>query len=80
MKRLRHLPASDAPPLTFEIEGLQAQAKAAKALLLSAKLGKLDVSFSPFGVRIKGAKDEAEKRRALVIIWPVVLGPLRLDE
>lgn len=79
-RRLQHLAASDAPALLFEIEGLQEEAKAARELLVSAGMSKLDVSFSPFGVRIKGAKDEVERRRALMIIWPVVLGPLRVDD
>jgi hypothetical protein len=79
-RHLLHASASDTPLLAFEVEGLQEQAKAAKALLVSARLEKLDVAFSPFGVRIKGARDPAEKRRALLVIWPVVLGQLRLDD
>lgn len=78
--RLLHLPAAEAPPLVFELEGLQAQAKAAQKALEAAGLRQVAAAFSPFGVKLKGAKDEAERRRALVALWPAALGPLRVDE
>lgn len=77
---LLHLPAAEAPPLVFEVEGLQAQAKAAQKALEAAGLRHVSAAFSPFGVKLKGARDEAERRRALVALWPVALGPLRVDE
>ena len=77
--RLAHLPAADAPPISLEGDGLMAELKAAQAALAAAGL-KLRVALSPFGLRVQGAKDEAEKHRALRLIWPFILGPLRLDE
>ena len=67
------------PRMTFELEGLQAEAKAAQKLLDDAGL-KVTVAISPWGVKLKGAKDDAEKRQALIAIWPAILGPLRLDD
>ena len=67
------------PHIVFELEGLQAEAKAAQELLDKAGLH-VTVGISPWGVKLKGAKDEAEKRKALMTIWPAILGPLRLDE
>ncbi|HUJ26870.1 MAG TPA: hypothetical protein VLW85_12680 [Myxococcales bacterium] len=67
------------PRMTFELEGLQAEARAAQKLLDDAGL-KVTVGLSPWGVKLKGAKDEAETRKALVAIWPAILGPLRFDE
>lgn|GEM_PF-1670780 len=66
--------------LSFELEGLQAEAKAAQDELIKADLAHLTIALSPYGVKIRGAKDEAEKRRALVAVWGAVLGPLRLDD
>lgn len=67
------------PHMVFELEGLQAEAKAAQKLLDDAKLP-ITVAISPWGVKLKGAKDEAQKRKALMAIWPAILGPLRLDD
>ena len=78
-KRLLHLPAADAPALEFELEGQQESLKAAGALLVQAGLGGVTLRLSPFGVKLAGAKDAAEERRALRTIWPALLGPLRID-
>jgi hypothetical protein len=69
------------PPerIIFEIEGLQAEMKAAQEELRRAGLGQVEVAISPYGVRLKGVRDEAERRKALRAIWPAILGPLRLD-
>ncbi len=67
------------PKMIFELEGMQAEAKAAQEELQKAGLTTVQVALSPWGVKLKGTKDEAEKRRALRAIWPAVLGPLRLD-
>ena len=77
--RLEHGLASKAPALAFEDEGLFAQARAAQAELARVGLGAMKLVLSPFGVRLAGAKDEAERRLALRAIWPAILGPLRLD-
>lgn len=66
--------------ITFELEGLQAEAKAAQAALGRGGLAHVSVALSPYGVKLKGARDEAEKRRALRTIWPWLLTPLRLDD
>lgn len=66
--------------LSFELEGLQAEAKAAQDELAKAGLGHITIALSPYGVKLKGAKDEAEKRRALMAVWGAVLGALRLDD
>lgn len=66
--------------VVFEPEGLQAQAKAAQLELDKAQLGHITAGFTAYGVRLKGARDEAERHRALRAIWPALLGPLRLDE
>jgi hypothetical protein len=66
--------------LIFELEGLQAEAKAAQEELTRAGLPRIEVRISPYGVKLKGVKDESEKRRALRAIWPAILGPLRLDD
>jgi hypothetical protein len=71
--------ASASAPVQFTLEGLQLEAKAAQALLDAAGLKTLQVQLSPFGVHLKGARDEAETRRALRLIYPALLGPLRLD-
>lgn len=65
--------------VVFEPEGLQAQAKAAQAALDAAGLEHVSAGFTPYGLRLKGPRDEAERRRALRVVWPAVLGPLRLD-
>ena len=67
------------PKMIFELEGVQAEARAAQEELQKAGLTAVQVALSPWGVKLKGTKDEAEKRRALRAIWPAVLGPLRLD-
>ena len=67
------------PRMVFELEGVQAEAKAAQEELQKAGLEKIEVALSPWGVKLKGAKDEAERRRALRAIWPAILGPLRVD-
>jgi hypothetical protein len=74
--RLRH--SLGAPPLVFEEAGLFAQLKAAQVELDAAGLN-VKVAVSPFGVRVKGAKDDTERRRALRAIWSALLGPLRID-
>ena len=66
--------------MVFEMEGLQAEAKAAQEELARAGLRHIEVGISAFGVKIKGAKDEREKRKALMTVWPAVLGPLRIDD
>ena len=77
--RLSRTLSADAPSLAFEDAGLFAQLKAAQAELERAGLPALKLALTPFGVRIKGAKDEAERRRALRAIWSTLLGPLRLE-
>ncbi len=77
--RLLHLDARDAPPLELELEAMQEEVKQAQAALEKAGLGKLQLSASPFGVKLKGAADAAEERRGLEAIWPWMLGPLRID-
>ena len=67
------------PHMVFELEGLQAEARAAQKLLDEANLH-ITVGISPWGVKLKGATGEAEQRKALMTIWPAILGPLRLDE
>ena len=79
-ERLAVMSDSNLPRLVFELEGLQAEAKAAQALLDKAGLAQVQIGLSPFGIKLTGAKDEEEKRRALVALYPAVLGPLRLDE
>jgi hypothetical protein len=76
---LQHLAAQDAPKLELELDGEQEQVKAAQAALAQAGMGQVQLAFSPFGVKLKGAKDAAEEHRALRAIWPWMLGPLRLD-
>jgi len=65
--------------IIFELDGLQAEAKAAQEELTRAGLPHIEVGISPYGVKLKGVKDEAERRRALRAVWPAILGPLRLD-
>jgi hypothetical protein len=79
-ERLLHLPAAEAPRIAFEIEGLQAEARAAGERLAAAGLGHVRYARSALGVRLGGARDVAEKRRAVRVIWPVVLGVLRVEE
>jgi hypothetical protein len=79
-ERLAHLAAADAPRVSYELEGMQQEAKAAGALLAAAGLGHVQFSTSALGVRLKGAKDPAEKRAALRAVYGAVLGPLRFEE
>jgi len=72
-----HFPADK--KLIFELEGLQAEARAAQEELTRAGLQHIEVGISPYGVKLKGARDEAEKRRALRAIWPTILGTLKVD-
>ena len=72
--------ASPQPRMVFELEGLQAEAKAAQDELAKAGLAHIEVAISPWGVKLRGAKSDAEKRQALKAIWPAILGPLRLDD
>ena len=74
--RLLHTLAADAPGLSFEEPGLFAELKAAQAELDKAGL-KLRVALSPFGVRLLG---EGDRRRGLRVVWPAMLGTLRLDQ
>jgi len=67
------------PRMVFELEGLQAEAKSAQDELSRAGLGHISVAISPWGVKLIGARDDPEKRRALRAVWPAILGPLRLD-
>lgn len=76
--RLLRTTAAEAPGLSFEGDGLHAELKAAQAELDKRGL-KLQVAVTPFGVRLLGARDEAQQRRALIAIWPAMLGPLRID-
>ncbi len=71
--------AAPQPKMIFELEGLQAEAKAAQEELSRAGLPHISVALSPWGVKLKGARGEAEQRRALRTIWPAILGPLRID-
>lgn len=77
--RLSRTLSSDAPSIAFEDAGLFAQLKAAQAELTRSGLPQIVVAVTPFGVRLKGAKGEAERRRALRAIWSAFLGPLRLE-
>ena len=79
-ERLSHLLAEGAPQLSYELEGMQQEAKAAGALLAAAGLGHVAFSRSALGVRLKGAKDAAEKRAALRAVYFALLGPLRFEE
>ena len=76
---LQHLPASEVPPIDLEIETIQAELTAAQAALGKAGMSSVQLRFSSFGLKFKGAKDEREERRALQIIWPWLLGPVRID-
>ncbi len=76
---LQHLPAADAPPIEFEIEGVQEQIRQAQSALTRAGLTKISLAVSSSGVRLKGVADPSEERRALQTIWPWLLGPLRID-
>lgn len=69
-----------AGPLEFELEGMQAEAKVAQEALARAGLPRVQFALSAYGIRLKGAKDEGEKRRAVVAVWSSVLGPFRLDD
>ena len=71
--------SADAPAVSFEDAGLHAQLAAAQAELVKAGLSKVQLAVTPFGIRIKGAKDEPERRRALRVAWSAMLGPLRLE-
>jgi hypothetical protein len=71
--------ASPQPRMVFELEGLQAEARAAQRELDRAGLRHVSIGISPYGVKLTGARGEAEKRKALRAIWPAILGPLRLD-
>jgi len=71
--------ASPQPKMIFELEGLQAEARAAQEELAKAGLLQIEVAISSWGVKLKGARDAAERRRALRAIWPAILGPLRID-
>ena len=71
--------SADAPAVSFEDAGLHAQLEAAQAELVKVGLPAVQLAVTPFGVRIKGAKDEAERRRALKAAWGALLGPLRLE-
>ena len=66
--------------IRFELEGVQAEAKAAQGALAKAGLPGVQIALSAWGVKLKGPRDETEKRRALAVVWPFVLGPLRLDD
>ena len=79
-ERLSHLAAAEAPQLSYELEGIQEEAKAAGALLAAAGLGHVQFARSAMGVRVKGTKDAAEKRAALRAVYGAVLGPLRFEE
>ena len=79
-ERLRRLPAVEAPRLSYELEGVQAEAREADGLLAAAGLGNIRFARSPFGVKLKGAKDDRERRAALRAVWSAVLGPLRFEE
>ena len=72
--------AAPQPKMTFELEGLQAEARAAQEELAKAGLPQIEVGISPWGVKLKNIKDINEKRKALRAIWPAILGPLRVDE
>lgn len=67
------------PKMVLELDGVQAEAKAAQEELTRAGLGHIAVALSAWGVKLRGAKDEPERRRALRAIWPAILGPLRFD-
>lgn len=63
----------------FTLEGLQVEARAAQKLLDEVGLAKVQVQLSSFGIKLKGARDDAEARKALRVIYHAILGPLRLD-
>jgi hypothetical protein len=71
--------ANATAPVQFTLEGLQIEAQAAQALLDAAGLSKVQLQLSAFGIKLKGARDEAESRKAIRAIYPAILGPLRLD-
>ncbi len=77
--KLLHATAADLPALSWELDGLRAQAAAAQAALDAAGI-KLTAQVSAFGLKLKGDADEPSRRRALMAAWPAVLGPLRIDE
>ncbi len=79
-ERLSHLAAAEAPQVAYELEGMQQEAKAAGALLAAAGLGHVQFARSASGVRLKGAKDPAEKRAALRAVYFALLGALRFEE
>jgi hypothetical protein len=76
---LQHVPTGEVPPIDLEVETIQAELTAAQAALGKAGMNSVQLRFSSFGVKLKGAKDEREERRAMQIIWPWLLGPLRID-
>jgi len=75
---LQHLESKDAPPIEFEIDGLQAEVKEAQAALDQAGV-QAQLQASAFGVKLKGIASAAEERKGLRAIWPLWLGPLRVD-
>jgi len=77
--RLSATLSADAPAVSFEDQGLHAQLAAAQVELVKAGLPTVQIAVTPFGIRIKGAKDESERRRALRAAWSALLGPLRLE-
>jgi hypothetical protein len=78
-ERLLHLEAGQQPHLSFELEGLQAEARAADQALLRAGLLGVRFSRSPLGIRLRGAQGEEGLQAALRAVYGQVLGPLRLD-
>lgn len=77
-KRLAH--ADKAPAISFEGDGWMAAARAAQRALDEAGLKHVQAALTGYGVRLRGARDEPERLKALRALWPAVLGPLRLAE
>jgi len=75
---LQHLESKDTPPIEFELDGLQAEVKEAQAALDRAGIH-AQLQASAFGVKLKGVADAAAERKGLRAIWPLWLGPLRVD-
>ncbi len=75
---LLHASVAEAPRIAFEDAGLFAELKAAQAALDQAGLA-LKVALTPFGLRLIGTAEDSERRKALMTVWPAILGPLRID-
>jgi hypothetical protein len=77
--KLLHASAAELPALTWELDGLRAQAAAVQAALDAAGI-KLTAQVSAYGLKLKGDAEDPARRKALMAAWPAVIGPLRIDE